>query len=548
MKKKVFFYSIAFVINLLADDTQTYHRYIWANYNHFAGKSPNIKKAQEWYKEVFSSKSSIYSYKGYLHFLVDAKQWQQIIKLMPSLQEKFAQDPDIQLIFVQALEKTKQYTAADNLVVQLSQTFKTHPDISLQAAQTYLRNKDPENGLLTIKSFLNNTPTKPNNFIFYFLQSHIHVQLNQLPQALESVKQCLDLHPQFDKGWLLYASLHEKEGQLKEALSGYTTFLELSGGNDQIEQHLFNLMLKHKNTHPTQPNLILRNINVKNALSFFQQGRYPQALAHINRCIEQEPTNTECIILKIQILASMKNFDAAAATISTQIIQQPLDNTWPKALCLLSYNGMPATDVIKTLESVIIQQPDNFWAHAYCADMCLRNAHQNKALTYLEKAAALSSNSLLTSKILYQVALVYYEQNNYDQMLNYLEQAYTHNKECPHTNNSLAYYWATKGKNLDKANSFIEKSLQYNAANPYFLDTKALILYKEKKYTQSQDVLEKLVNHNNNGTMLLHLAKVHYALNNKENADIFTKKAEQFVKNDHEKKAFAKMQLLLAQT
>jgi tetratricopeptide (TPR) repeat protein len=132
-------------------------------------------------------------------------------------------------------------------------------------------------------------------------------------------------------------------------------------------------------------------------------------------------------------------------------------------------------------------------------------------------------------------------------MHSYLEKAYEYNPHCPHTNNTLAYYWATKGKNCTKAQSFIAKALTTNNSNPYFLDTQALILYKEKKYKQAQDILEKLT-HYNNGSMLLHLAKVHYSLNNKEFADVFTKQAEAFVKNNHEKKALYKMQLLLDQT
>lgn len=544
MKKKWFFYSIISATSLLADNAQTYHRYVWANYNHFAG---NVTKADHLYKMLFSSQSSIYTYKGYLNLLVDTQQWSHIAKLIPSLQETFAQDPDIQLIFVQALERTRQHAKAAHLVIQLSQTFKTHPDIALRAAQAYLHNKEPQNALLTLTSFLNNTPTRPNNFIFYFLQSHIYVQLNQFAQALESVKQCLDLHPHFDKGWLLYASLHEKEGKLKEALSGYATFLDLSGGNNQIEQHLFQLMLKHQNTLNTQPQLMLHNTSIETALKLFQQQRYTQALAHINRCIEQDPTNQECIILKIQILSGMKRFDSAADTLVQQMMKNENNPIWPKTLCLLEYNGMTRTDIIKALDAVISQQPDNFWALAYCADMYLRDADHNKAIELIEKAASRAHDNTLASKMLYQIALLHYEQNDYDLMHNYLEQAYAKNNQCPHINNALAYYWATKGKNLTKAQDFIEKSLQSDTINPYFLDTQALILYKEKKYTQAQQVLEKLAYHNN-GTMLLHLAKIHYALNNKENADTFTKKAEVLVKNNQEKKALAKMQQLLTKT
>jgi len=151
----------------------------------------------------------------------------------------------------------------------------------------------------------------------------------------------------------------------------------------------------------------------------------------------------------------------------------------------------------------------------------------------------------LRIQTLYQLALLHYEHNNHQAMLTNLETAYALNQDSAHINNALAYYWATKGKDLEKAHPFITKALAIDNTNPYFLDTQALILYKEKKYEAAQQILEKLVLHNN-GTMLLHLAKVHYALNNKENADTFTKKAHAVVKNCHEKKALNKMELLLA--
>jgi len=194
----------------------------------------------------------------------------------------------------------------------------------------------------------------------------------------------------------------------------------------------------------------------------------------------------------------------------------------------------------------LAKQPDNAWCNVYCADICIRNGQHDVPKTCLEKALTHITDKVLASKIAYQLALIHYEQNNYSAMLASLENAYALHQECPHINNTLAYYWATKGKDLAKAHNFIEKSLKCDSTNPYFLDTQAVILYKEKKYSEAHAILEKLSTHNNS-TMLLHLAKVHYSLDNKEFADTFTKKAEALVTNNKEKQALEKMKLLLVQ-
>ena len=251
-------FILSLASNICANSTQSLHHYLWANYNHFAG---NISHAQNWYEKLFATNNSVYTYKGYLNFLSDTKQFKQIADLIPQLQKKFSNDADIQLLFANALEKTNRTQEADNHIIVLSQTFKTHPEISLRAAQTYTKRKEPENALITIDAFLNNTPRKANNFVFYFLKTQIYMQLSQFTQALENIQKCLEMHPHFDKGWLLCASLYEKEGKIKEALSGYATFLELSGGNREIEKHLFNLMLKYESIEDNN-HVLLNNIAI----------------------------------------------------------------------------------------------------------------------------------------------------------------------------------------------------------------------------------------------------------------------------------------------
>src|SRR5436190_15853096 len=65
---KKYSFLLCFTYTISADNTITFHRYLWANYNHFSG---NIPHAKDWYTKLFSSNPSIYTYKGYLNVLAD---------------------------------------------------------------------------------------------------------------------------------------------------------------------------------------------------------------------------------------------------------------------------------------------------------------------------------------------------------------------------------------------------------------------------------------------------------------------------------------------
>ena len=169
----------------------------------------DFKTAGKWYQQILSNNGSVYTYKGYIHLLFDTGQYNRIIDLMRSLSldKKFDNDANLQIIFATVLEKTGNQTQADNLLITLSDQFKGNQEIAFRVAQIYLRRKEPENALIVIDNLLNCSPRKPNDFIFYFLKAQINTQLNKYEDALKSVKKSLEIHPNFDKGWILLASL-----------------------------------------------------------------------------------------------------------------------------------------------------------------------------------------------------------------------------------------------------------------------------------------------------------------------------------------------------
>jgi len=72
--------------------------------------------------------------------------------------------------------------------------------------------------------------------------------------------------------------------------------------------------------------------------------------------------------------------------------------------------------------------------------------------------------------------------------------------------------------------------------NPHYLDTHAVILYKEKNYAQAQVILEKIAQQEpHDATIMKHLAKVEFKLGNKKRAQVALDCATRYA-HAHEKK------------
>jgi len=412
MKKHTYFLYYLCILShhMHANDSATFHRYLWANYNHFSG---NLTCAQDWYKKIFSADSSLYTYKGYLSFLFDTQQFKKIVDLIPSLEKKFEQDCEVQLLFALALEKNNQPREAEDKLVRLNATFKTNSEITFRVTQIFMRRKEPENALLAIDGFLNNTPRRPNNFVFYFYKSQIYVQLNKLPDALASIQKCLEIHPRFDKGWLLLATLHEQEGKIKEAIAGYGTFLEINGANNQIEKHLFNLMAAYKRAEEHKHLLTFSKSPLETARMLYQQKKYDTALALINKHLEINKNDEASNVLKIDLLVAMRKFDTIAETITLLFNNNPDNPLWLKTIHLLSFDGMPYISIITTLDTLAKDHPTNAWPYLYSADLHMRNNNITPAINSLERALPLITDNSLRTKILYQLGLLNHGKENY---------------------------------------------------------------------------------------------------------------------------------------
>lgn len=500
------------LITSLCSADQNLHRYMWANYRQFGGQN---KQANDWYEEIFASKQpSVFSNKGYLHLLNNNKNYERIVELIPKLNKTFDKDVEIQLIFVDALKKTGKMDQADERLLKLNKANKSHPEVAFHTAEALIRRKEFTNAITTIDNYLNNAPRRPNNFIFNFLKSQVYTKLNQFQKAQASIKQCLDDHPRFPQGWLLFALIQEQSGKVDKAIEGYTSYLEIAGGNKQIEQHLLGLVLKQKAISQHKQVVVLNRSCFEKAVICFERKDFRGALKQINGCLVQSPQDTKARLLKVEILSALKEYDTAINQLAEWAINSTQPHIWLQALHLLSrIETVPKDKIIAGLEKIHHQKSSLLLPILFLSDLYTRENKLDNALLYHQKALRFPQSNELKSRILFQAGMIYYEKMNYHAMKQALEESVELGTEYPPALNLLAYYYATEGKQLGKASDLIEKALKKDKNNPHFLDTKAVVLYKQGKYRQALKILKPIAKAMpEDSTVLIHLAKTYRKL------------------------------------
>jgi predicted Zn-dependent protease len=102
-----------------------------------------------------------------------------------------------------------------------------------------------------------------------------------------------------------------------------------------------------------------------------------------------------------------------------------------------------------------------------------------------------TSDPLIKTRILYQRAILYFESKQWDAVHTTLLEGKKLNQDFPPLLNLLAYYYATKGNNISEAEKLLETALKKDK-NPYYLETRALILYKKGNYAEALKLLNAL--------------------------------------------------------
>jgi tetratricopeptide (TPR) repeat protein len=126
------------------------------------------------------------------------------------------------------------------------------------------------------------------------------------------------------------------------------------------------------------------------------------------------------------------------------------------------------------------------------AILALSRGNQKEANKYIEKYIALrKENSLPEAALATNLANIYLDAGVIDKAEEYFRQALSLEPGNPSRLNNLAWLLIDNERNINEGMVLIDKALESAPENYVYLDTKAWGLYKQEKYKEALDLLEK---------------------------------------------------------
>ncbi|HTM05649.1 MAG TPA: tetratricopeptide repeat protein [Patescibacteria group bacterium] len=497
---------------LVAVFTNYLHQHCWGYYQLYAH---NLASARKFFNNASANTPQYEKFTliGQVELLFEQKEYKKIIELYKKHAAFFDKKVSLKKIYALSLAKTGCTQKSDAVFIALNKQHPTETEIAFYAINAYINNKDLHNALNAIAILLAQNNNVQHLFIFYFLQAQIYMKMNDLVQAKAATQMALKCNPDFDKGWLLFSILAEKEGAWDEAVTGYKTFLALQSStepNDQIQKHVLELVLAQEKSINQRhaPNHLLERFN--EAVLHVKNKNYNQALICINHCIQKEPNNKTYALLKIEILVALNQLHELADYCQYHIDQNKADDFWYKIVHRIACKEKSFTPYVISLLEKISAQSHNVIASLYLADIHIQQKEWEKASKIFEQLTDHIQDNDLACTTMHKLATMYFIQKKYDKAIITLKKNLSHHSNHVASLNLLAYIYIVK-KELDKAEKFIAKARALDIENPHLMDTFALLYYEREQYEEAKKLLDKALKAApKDATIILHRAQIAY--------------------------------------
>ncbi len=413
--------------------------------------------------------------------------------------------PDFYFDKANALYIEKRYDEALAVYTKLEEITGLNDDLAAGRQKIYLKQGKLDLAAAEIERLLANNPDQVR---YYLMLGEIYNTNNQTDKALRILQRAEAISP--DNG-MLHLALADAYRAKKEYDTSFKqlqlAFAAPNLGVDQKVRIVMGYLPKFSDPNAKASALALSRIAAEvHPNDAKVQAVYADMLAQNNMFKEAKDVYKKSVQINSNIYI-----------VHEQLVRLELgESAWDEA--------------IKDGENALSLFPNQSWMNYLVAVAHLQKKSAAKALSYLKNAIALQTDDKeLSAQSYTALGDCYHELKDNGQSDAAYDKALTFNPDNAYTLNNYAYYLSIRNEQLEKAAQMSKHSIDLQPNTASFEDTYAWILFKQKKYADAKQWIEKAMQHNkNSATQAEHLGDIMFYLGNTDAAVQNWKKAKEY--------------------
>lgn len=449
--------------------------------------------------------------------------------------------------YAEILVQNKQYEEAAKLFDEIAKTEKYNDDYLLKAFNLYQHVGKYDEALATINKYLEK---EPDNEEAIDLKKKLLLKRNDVDGVVKVLEGQIARNPQEGKYYAELAEVYDNNKLTGKAAEMYRK-IEEQFSDDPTVQLTLSEYYKKNNNRQKYEEYVKKLVTNKSLDADVQLGilgpmiieggndstMRRQGLEIITILAEQHPENSKVAAFYGDVLAYNNKIDKAAEAYKKSISIDPSSYKVWESLLFAYTDKAGADSLIKYSERALKLFPNQAMFHYLNGVGYMNKKDYAKSIKAITRGIDMQPEDNKPQLVQMYTGLgdVYNLAKRYTASDSSYDYALKLDPMNATVLNNYAYYLSVRGVRLEDAERMSKKSLEVRKDEPTFMDTYGWILYKQGKYKDAQEYIQKAIDANGenaDGTLWEHLGDIYYKQGNVDKAvECWTKAKEKGTEN-----------------
>ena len=445
-----------------------------------------------------------------------------------------------QMLYVECLHHKRMYNEAIEVYEKLTRQFPNRPEFYESLANECVFAGKIDKALEAYKKL----ETKVGKTESVSIEKiKIYKQLKRYSEAEKELKELIKDYPSEEKYYTYLAELYQDIGKPEKAYETYQEALKISPGNPYIHLALADYYRIQRNQPKLHDELKIAfespeleiDSKIKILVSIYalteeMVDQKPQAYELCEILIKVHTEEPKAFSVYGDFLYRDKKYkEAKGAFLKVLEFDKSKYIIWNQLL--ICESELKESDSLLVHADAAIELFPNQALPYYLKGLAHYKKKQNQEAiqSLIDGQEFVYNNQPFLLQFLVTLAEVYHSDKKYELSDKTFEEALLIDPDNSTLLNNYAYYLAQRKANLEKAMKMSERSLERQATNVSFMDTKGFILFQQEKYNEAKIQFQKALTSggDKNTAVLEHLGDTFFKLNEKSNSVKYWKMSQE---------------------